>query len=115
MCLFFLSRRLYDTDICLGFKPLMKIFDHKISTAKKIRGEKLLIPSVIEAALSEMEDNSPYVILYGSDYEVGQKAAELMTAKVGYPPVRMMQIGAAIAINAGPKVVGIAFDAKING
>ena len=35
-----------------------------------------------------------------------------MEEKVGYPPIRMTQIGAAIAINAGPKVVGVKFDKR---
>ena len=32
---------------------------------------------------------------------------EVATEKLGYPPVASYQIGEAIAINAGPKVVGI--------
>jgi hypothetical protein len=35
--------------------------------------------------------------------------AAVMTKKMGYPPADMYQIGAAIAINAGPKVVGTIF------
>ena len=36
-----------------------------------------------------------------------EKAA---TEYFGYPPVSLYRIGAAIAINAGPKVIGIIFD-----
>ena len=36
--------------------------------------------------------------------------AEELTKKVGYPPVYQFQIGAAIAINAGPRVVGAIFE-----
>ena len=96
----------------LGLKPLMKIWDHKITTHKKIRGEKLLIPSLVEETLKNMEPNTPYVVLYGNDFDVAQKTIELMVAKVGYPPVRLMQIGAAITINSGPRAFGIAFEAQ---
>lgn len=96
----------------LGLKPLMKIYDHKITTYRKIRGERLLIPSIVECVLDEMAENTPYTVLYGSDKTVGTQIAKLMEEKVGYPPIRMTQIGAAIAINAGPKVVGIRFDKR---
>ena len=35
-----------------------------------------------------------------------------MTDALGYPPAGRTQIGAAIAINAGPRVVGAAFRGK---
>ena len=41
---------------------------------------------------------------------VGACLAEELTKKVGYPPVYQFQIGAAIAINAGPRVVGAIFE-----
>ena len=36
----------------------------------------------------------------------------LLTEKLGYPPAGAYQIGAVIAANAGPKVVGAAFTLK---
>ncbi len=97
----------------LGLKPLMKIWDHKITTYRKIRGERLLIPSIIDCVLSEMEEGSPYTILYGSDKTLADLASKMMAEKVGYPPFRVVQIGAAIAINAGHRVIGVKFDKEV--
>ena len=38
--------------------------------------------------------------------------AEEMTKKLGYPPMFRFQIGAAVAINAGPRVVGVVLETR---
>ena len=38
--------------------------------------------------------------------------AQAMTKKMGYPPAEYFQIGAAITINAGPKVAGVIFKSQ---
>lgn len=58
----------------------------------------------------DMEPNTPYSVVYGNDDAVRDELAEELTKKVGYPPVYQFQIGAAIAINAGPRVVGAIFE-----
>ena len=44
--------------------------------------------------------------------KIKEELAQKMTEKLGYGPSSYYQIGAEIAANAGPRVVGIAFDAK---
>lgn len=97
----------------LGLKPIMRICDHKIATAKKAHGEKRLVPMIVESVLKDMEPNTPYTLVYGNDSSVLAPIERLMTEAVGYPPVRKFQIGAAIAVNAGPKVVGVSYDRKL--
>jgi len=94
----------------LGIKPIMQVWDHEIATVGKARGDKKLIKEIVRMTLDDMEPNTPYCIGYGSDAEVRDELAEEMTRKVGYPPVYVFQIGPAIAINAGPKVVGTLFE-----
>ncbi len=96
----------------LGIKPIMMIRDHEIITAGKARGEKKLIKEIIKLALSEMEPGTPYSLVYGSDAAVLEEMAGETTKRLGYPPVYRFQIGAAIAINAGPRVVGMIFEAR---
>lgn len=96
----------------LGIKPVMRLFDHEIVSAGKVRSEKQIIPELSRRALSEMEPNSPYCIVYGSDIGVGREMEAAMQAAVGYPAADYYQIGAAIATNAGPKVAGIIFRRK---
>lgn len=93
----------------LGIKPLMLIRDRAINDVAKIRGEKNVIPTVMERTLQEMKEGTPYLIVYGSDREVGRKMAQAMTERLGYPPADLYQIGAEIAANAGPRLVGVIY------
>lgn len=96
----------------IGLKAIMRIFDHEITTAGKVRGEKNIIPAVLEKTCGEIEPGAPYCIVYGSDPAARDAMAQAMEQAVGYPPADSYQIGAAIACNAGPKVVGVIFRGK---
>lgn len=94
----------------LGIKPIMRLCDHAITTAGKARGEKKLVREIVKMVTDDMEPNTPYSLVYGNDLAALNEMAEEMTKKVGYPPVYRFQIGAAVAINAGPRVVGAIFE-----
>lgn len=96
----------------LGLRPIMKIFDGEITTYDKVRGDKAVIPRIIEHSLSTMVPQTPYCVIYGSDKAIRDELIEECTKKFGYPPEFGTQIGAAIAINSGPVVAGIMFRKK---
>ena len=94
----------------LGLKPVMKIFDHEITTAAKARGEQRLISSLVELVARDIAPGTPYQLIYGSVVEDLEKLRLAMTQKLGYGPTGVYQIGAAIAANAGPRAMGVSFD-----
>ena len=96
----------------VGLKPIMRIYDHAIVTNDKVRGEKKIIPTVTKKALADMQTGSPYTVIYGSCPEDGDAMEAAMVEALGYPPAGRSQIGAAIAINAGPRVGGVCFHEK---
>lgn len=96
----------------MGLRPIMRIHDHAIVTETKVRGDKAIVPKILDLTVQEMIPQTPYSIVYGSDESVRDEMAQAMTKKVGYPPAECFQIGAAIAINAGPKVTGVIFKAR---
>ena len=96
----------------MGLKPVMRIQNNKIVTETKVRGEKSVIPKILDLTLEHMIPKTPYCIVYGNDEAVMEEMAQVMIKKVGYPPEKYFQIGAAIAINAGPRVVGVIFKAQ---
>lgn len=96
----------------VGLKPIMRIHDHAIVTNDKVRGEKKIIPTVTAKVKDDMDGQSPYVIIYGSHPEDRDAMEKAMTDALGYPPAGYAQIGAAIAVNAGPRVVGVGFRGK---
>ncbi len=96
----------------LNMKPVMKIFNRAITTAAKCRGERKLVERVAALSIADMEPNAPYELIYGSDPSCLVEIRTLMEQQLGYAPSGAYQIGAAVAANAGPKVVGVAFTRK---
>ena len=96
----------------LNMKPVMNIFDRSITTAAKCRGERKLVEKVAEMSIAAMEPGSPYEIVYGSDPTCLEELRRLMVQQLGYEPAAVYQIGAAVAANSGPRVVGAAFTRK---
>ncbi len=96
----------------LNMKPVMKIFDRSITTAAKCRGERKLVEKVAQMSLADMEPGTPYELVYGNDAACLEELRWLMVQQLGREPVASYQIGAAVAANAGPKVVGVAFTRK---
>ena len=99
----------------LNMKPVMNIFDRSITTAAKCRGERKLVEKVAEMSIAAMEPGSPYELIYGSDPTCLEELRRLMVQQLGYEPAAAYQIGAAVAANAGPRVVGAAFTRKKEG
>jgi len=98
----------------LNMKPIMKIFDHSITTAAKCRGERRLVEKVAQMSIADMETRTPYEIVYGNDATCLEQLRCLMVQQLGYEPASIYQIGAAVAANSGPRVVGVAFTKKMD-
>lgn len=96
----------------LGLRPIMRICEGEIKTADKVRGDKTIVPKIEELTAEEIIPQTPYSIVYGNDRSVADEMAKAMTRKLGYPPEEFFQIGAVIAINAGPKVTGVIFKSR---
>ena len=62
----------------LNLKPVMKIFDHGITTAAKCRGERNLIAKIAEMTAGDIEPGAPYELLYGCDTVCRDELGKLM-------------------------------------
>lgn len=96
----------------MGLRPIMRIQNGSITTETKVRGDKAIVPKVLDCCAKEAIPQTPYCVIYGSDESVRDEMIQAMTKKMGYPPAEVFQIGAAIAINAGPKVTGVIFKSQ---
>lgn len=96
----------------MGLRPIMRIQEGSITTETKVRGDKAIVPKILDLCVNEMIPKTPYCIVYGNDESVRDEMAQAMTKKMGYPPEDCYQIGAAITINAGPKVTGVIFKSQ---
>lgn len=97
----------------LGLRPVISIVDGKMNIEDKVRGDKAVITRTVELVKErKLEPKSPYLVVHGSRDGVGEDCAKALTKALGYPPVGIYYIGACIAINSGPEVVGVAFLGK---
>lgn len=90
----------------LGLKPIIRIANGVSKVMEKVRGEKNIIPKLLADAEKSMIPQTPYIMVMGSDPTLTDALEEKMTEALGYPPVYRVQIGAAVACNAGHNVVG---------
>lgn len=93
----------------LGIRPIFTLIDGVSQVVKKVRGDKMVISSVINHCKNRMTPGTPYYIgvtnwKYAEDYA---KAAE---AAIGYPPADTFHLGAAVCANTGPEAVGMLFE-----
>lgn len=93
----------------LNLKPVMRIFDREITTAAKCRGEKNLLKSIVELTVNEIEPGTAYELIYASDEHCLEELRSMLVPRLGYEPSSVYQTGAAVAANAGPKIVGVSF------
>ncbi|MBP1559887.1 MAG: DegV family protein [Oscillospiraceae bacterium] len=91
----------------LGLKPIITFVDAVSNTAAKVRGEKAVIPQLVDYAVSHMVPQTPYSILDGSRPECTEEVIKLMKKAVGYGPTEIHKIGATIACHLGHQVSGV--------
>ncbi len=96
----------------LGIKPIMRIYDHVIANSVMARGEKRVVPTLVDKTMSEIIEGTPYITLYGCEDKDGDAITKAMTEAVGYPPEKCVQIGPIISSHSGPRVAGVVFQSK---
>jgi DegV family protein with EDD domain len=97
----------------LGLRPVIKIKDGISSTMAKVRGDKNVIPKIIELTEIDMEPKSPYCVLYGCNPEQSEEITKAASEKLGYPPEMTFQLGPCVASNAGPYTIGLIYRSKV--
>ncbi len=98
----------------LGLRPLIQMVDGKSHVLEKIRGNKNIIPRIAATAIKNMIPQTPYIIIKGNVDDHAIELEKEMIKKVGYPAEMTIQIGAAVANNAGAEVAGITIKANKN-
>lgn len=92
----------------LGLRPIIRISHGVISAAEKVRGEKNIVPKMVEKVCSVIQKDSPYIVIQGASGEYADQVAEALTERLGYPPADRAKIGSAVAINAGYDLTAVA-------
>ncbi len=93
----------------IGFRPIMEISSGEISTEATVRREGAIIPFLAELCVEEIENKSPYIIIYGDDAGKRDELAAALTKVLGYPPSDSYQTGAATCSHTGSEAIGVTF------
>lgn len=91
----------------LGVRPVILMIDGQTKTIDKVRGDKNLVPKLVETYLKRRESKeAPVAIAHGKDINTALELQALLEKETGRQ-VPMYAVGASIAINAGPDIVAI--------
>ena len=96
----------------LGIRPIIGMADGGTEPIDKVRGDKILIPRIVDEVEKLIGDDKVYYVAGGYDIpEIGQLSSAL-EKKLGAPPTGHFKLGCSVAINVGPKTLGIIFLGK---
>lgn len=90
----------------LGLKPVIRFADGENVVIEKVRGEKKIVPALIEKAEGMIKD-APYLVLRGANSDLPEELAQELTDRIGYPPEEIVKIGAAVSMNIGPEITAV--------
>ena len=91
----------------LGLRPIIRISDGVSHVIEKVRGDKNIIPKLIDITMKTMIPHTPYLVMRGCPEEPAEELAKALTKKLGYPPEYFCDVGASVASNCGPRVTGV--------
>lgn len=91
----------------LGLKPVIEFADGVTNTVDKIRGEKNIVPKLVEWAEKSMTPQTPYLLVHGKDNTLAKELEKELIKKTGRKAEMYGSIGAVVTANIGPDVVGV--------
>ena len=91
----------------LGLKPIILFADGVTETVEKIRGEKNIVPKLVETLEKNMTPQTPYIIVYGRDDTVAKEVEKELYKKTGRKAEMFGNIGAVVTANIGPDLVAV--------
>lgn len=91
----------------LGLKPVIEFADGITTTIDKIRGEKNIVPKLMDWLDKKMTPQTPYVLIHGRDDTVAREVEKEIVKKYGRKAEMFTPIGAVVAANIGPDLVAV--------
>lgn len=90
----------------LGLKPIILFADGGTETLDKIRGEKNIVSKLVECVEKNMTPQTPYIMVHGRDAALAKEVEKELIKKTGRKAEMYSPIGAVVAANIGPDLVG---------
>lgn len=96
----------------MGLKPIITFIDGESKIIQKVRGDKKIIPTILDIANQNRIPETPFFILKGSVNEYAEEMLKESSKIMGNNCIGVFNIGAAITINSGHNLIGIAIKGK---
>lgn len=91
----------------LGLKPIIMFADNTTKMIDKIRGEKNIVPRLVECVEKNMTPQTPYIMIHGQDISLAKEVEKELIKKTGRKAEMYNPIGAVVSANIGPDVVAV--------
>lgn len=91
----------------LGLKPIIEFADNKTETVDKIRGEKNIVPKLVECVEKRMTPQTPYIMICGKDDTLAKEVEKELTKRTGRKAEMTAHIGGVVTSNIGPDLVAV--------
>ena len=91
---------------------MMTFEDGNSKVLSKIRGEKNVVPTMLDFCKKERQPGTPYLVIRSANLEQADRLTEACRLELGEEPALVYPIGGVIAINAGPNLVGLIYRKK---
>lgn len=96
----------------LGIRPVIQIRQGEMKIVAKTRGNAAVVQKIAQIAAGRIADNSPFLMLEGTQPGMSDEMRKQMLALTGRKPEFVSDVGCAVSINSGPKMIGIGFLTK---
>lgn len=91
----------------LGLKPIIEFADGETNIVDKIRGEKNIVPKLVECVEKRMTPQTPYIMLHGRDDTLAKEIEKELIKRTGRKAETYQSIGAVVSANIGPDIVAV--------
>lgn len=91
----------------LGLKPIILFADGTTETVEKIRGEKNIVSKLADCVEKNMTPQTPYIMVHGRDTALAKEVEKELVKRMGRKAEMYNPIGAVVAANIGPDLVGV--------
>ena len=93
----------------LGLKPIMTFENGDSKVLSKVRGEKNVVPALLELCRKTRKPGTPYLVIEGNNREQAARLEAESGKVLGESAEMTYSIGGVIAINAGPNLIGLVY------
>ena len=91
----------------LGIRPIMSMINGETENVAKVRGDKNVIPKLVEVAKEHMDGEPFFCIAAGRPIEQGRALEQKLEQELGIKSSGFFRLGAAVSINAGPDTIAV--------